>query len=463
MTENLNSKFIELCKNFADKHNALFADEILYKKDIIYSIELSLLKIEFCYIEKASSMIPASTLYCRIYINKNSNVHFLIPDLLVALNKQDFRGCCFSLIENEQRMENCFNCLAAIIEDHLSEFEKLALDNSEILKELYSSYKKIFSLKEKDLDFSLIDTDTAVTNHFIYLQKYRDKIFISKFNITSPTFKPLILGKREKTLKIYEKWSKKGYLVPYEEKLFEYLKSADGSSFSPFENECIPPALSLSDIDNNPLDFLKSLLVVYIPFALFFATIFGVTEIILSHNSVAVFCTHWYWGFIPAVICSFFGAIAFRNPIRRLLYKEGAKSIIELDAVLNTKKMNRTFLVVFIISAIISLFLTIMINCGYVVFKENSFKYYNDENLIPTYTECNYDDIENIYYIQSRYNEYGDRIQRASYVLDLNNGKLLDLDGYTTPKETEKKLLPFLERKGFTVEKLDSDKDLPKQ
>ena len=32
MTENLNSKFIELCKNFADKHNALFADELLYKK-----------------------------------------------------------------------------------------------------------------------------------------------------------------------------------------------------------------------------------------------------------------------------------------------------------------------------------------------------------------------------------------------------------------------------------------------
>ena len=95
--------------------------------------------------------------------------------------------------------------------------------------------------------------------------------------------------------------------------------------------------------------------------------------------------------------------------------------------------------------------------------KENSFKYHNDENLLPTYTECNYDDIENIYYIQSRYNEFGDRIQRASYVLDLNNGKLLDLDGYTTAKETEKELLPYLKSKGFKIIKLDSDKDLPKQ
>ena len=83
--------------------------------------------------------------------------------------------------------------------------------------------------------------------------------------------------------------------------------------------------------------------------------------------------------------------------------------------------------------------------------------------LLPTYTECDYDDIENIYYIQSRYNEYGDRIERASYVLDLNNGKLLDLDGYTTTKETEKELLPYLKSKGFEIIKLDSDKDLPKQ
>ena len=462
MNENLKSKFIELCKNFANKHNALSTDELLYKKDIVYSVELSLLKIEFRYINKATGMIPASTLYCRIFLNKNSNVHYLIPDLLTALEEQDFRGCYFSLIENDERMENCFNCLATIIEDYLSEFEKLALNDSEILKELYSSYKKIFSLKDNDLDFTLIDTDKAVTKHFNYLQKFRDNIFISKFNITSPTFKPLILGKREKTLKIYEKWSKKAYLIPYEEKLFEYLKSSEGVSFSPFKNECIPPAFSLADIDANPLEFLKFFLIVYILFALFFAAIFGVAEMILSHNSIAAFCTQWYWGFIIAFICSFFGSIALRNPLRRLLYKDRAQSIIELDSVLNSKNLNRTYLVVFIISIIISLFLTIMINCDYVVFKESDFKYYNYEKLLPTYTECAYEDIENVFYIKSRYNEYGDRINRASYVLDLNNGELLDLDGYTTPKETEKKLLPYLKSKDFEIKTLDSDKDLPK-
>ncbi len=87
-------------------------------------------------------------------------------------------------------------------------------------------------------------------------------------------------------------------------------------------------------------------------------------------------------------------------------------------------------------------------------------QFYKDKMLVCDIkqTEYSYNDIENIYYIKSRYNVYGDVINRSSYVIVFNNGESIDLDEWTTVKNTEKYILPILDKVPIIVE---SDKDLP--
>ena len=63
-----------------------------------------------------------------------------------------------------------------------------------------------------------------------------------------------------------------------------------------------------------------------------------------------------------------------------------------------------------------------------------------------------YEDIENIYYLKARYNEYGEKIDRSSYVLHMKNDDYIDLDGYTSIEVSEKEILPLLNLEVISVE-----------
>lgn len=459
MLNSIEKRFLELCENFSTQHKAIFSEIQSNKKLCVFVCELSLIKLEFCFLKKATTFLTPATLYCRVYLNKNSIVYFHLPDLLASLKAKDFRACYFSFIENEARMENCFKSLCNILEDYLPKFEEMAI-KSPAEEALFDTYKKFYGLKERELDFSLINSDENTTNYFEYLQKWREQSLISRLTATSDTYKPLLNGNYEKAIKVYEKWQEKSILHPYEEQLLEFLKSSESESFKPLAQECISPNV-LSD--STKADWLAIFFAVMIPLSVIFCGVFAIAEIILSYNSIIYFCTQWYFGFIPAFLSAFFASIAFRNPIRRMIYKNKAEERIELDKISNPKWVNRLAYSAFVVFTIFAIFTTVMIVGGYASFKEDSFKYANPDSYITTYIEHPYEDIDRIYYIKARYNEYGDCVERDSYVLAMKDGELLDLDGFTSAKATEKELLPFLEKQGFTVEKLDSDRDLPKK
>ena len=72
-----------------------------------------------------------------------------------------------------------------------------------------------------------------------------------------------------------------------------------------------------------------------------------------------------------------------------------------------------------------------------------------------------YEDIDSVYYIESRYNVYDERIERGSYVILFGDKTSLDLDGYTSIEYAEKEVLPLLKNKGFNINGVNSEKELP--
>ena len=76
-------------------------------------------------------------------------------------------------------------------------------------------------------------------------------------------------------------------------------------------------------------------------------------------------------------------------------------------------------------------------------------------------TSHKYSDIYRVYHISARYNEFGGRVERSSYVILFTDKTSLDLDGYTTIEFTEKEILPLLKEKGFKINTVDSERDLP--
>lgn len=75
--------------------------------------------------------------------------------------------------------------------------------------------------------------------------------------------------------------------------------------------------------------------------------------------------------------------------------------------------------------------------------------------------EYRFEDIEKVYRVSARYNIYGDRIERASYVAVMKDGRHFDFDGSSDMERTEKELLPMLKALGIPIGEVDSERDIP--
>ena len=452
--------FSSKCEEFAKRHDALFTASYKEKKTAVFSVTLSLLKIEFCYQKKATTYAPPSTLYSRIYQNKNSSVYYLLPDILSCLEKKDFRCTYFSLLDSISGIEACFNSLVTVIEDHLEDIHGFAMDEGAISNALFDSYRKLFKLKDKDIDFSLIDTDPFTTRYFNSLQKIRNDFFAGRFSTSSPPYTALLSGNVEKAISVYKKWDSKNTLYPYEKQLLDYIKTDEGKSFRPAMGECNTVA-GLKHPNHDFIDFPICFLVTAVIFSLIFCSLMGIFQIIFSSNAV-FFGAPWYMGFLSAGLPALFGAIHYRKKIRKLyMKKEEVEKANAVDAIYNGKATNKLVSVVFVLSLIFGVVFSGLLIADHAVFSDDDFRYMDSKKLF-TYHEYSYDDIENVYYIESRYNAYDERIEFPSYVIETSDGKLFDLYGYTSEKKMKKHLAPLLKEKGFTVTTLDSDRELPK-
>ena len=453
---------MKLCKEYALKSNAIYHTYEKDNKKYVYQLIYNNTKIEFCYFIKATSLILPHTLFCRIYLSKNSVVYYHLPDIISALDTKDFRCCYFSFIESPERMEACFWQLCKILNTYVSDIDSIALREEEIREKLFETYIKIYRLKEGSINWAMIDnTDLYDHIYFCSLQKHRDEFLVGQFT-TLEGYRLFLDGDFKSAEKRYEKANKKGNLLLYEKQLLEFISKPENARFVPISEECFSLKYGVEEI--TALDLVKIFGIVFIGFSIFFCALFAIVNAILSQGAEFFFAAPWYLGVLPGGLCTLFGGMAFYKSIIRLFTKARKDRNAEIEAMANSKWVEIFAKTVFAIALAFSIFASVMMLASYAKFDKDTFSYPSSDNMISiNHNTYSYDEIYGVYYINSRYNIYGDRIDRPSYVIVLNDGNTFDLDGSTSVKKSEKTVIPFLAEKGFEVTILNSDRDLPFQ
>lgn len=401
--------------------------------------------------KKESLYFKPSSLYCVIYLSKNSVVYYHLTDLIPYLEYKVFQPCYFWCIESPGRLASCFQSLLDTLENVISQLSSSSLDEGTFFDALINNYKAVYSIKDKDLDFSKIEcAEDYAQSYFLSLQNTRDGYLFSRYSNFAP-YTLLLKNKVDKALIKYEKLNQKGKLLDYEKSLIRHISGSQNGEFFGFDPAC--DSADKAEKLLTPLAFLRAFLIVYPVASFIFCGCFALYNLIISIDTIIVLCAPWYMGFLCAGFCSVFGAIAFltQHPHpNRHLNKEEQKNLLK---VLVSKSLNKFILIIFAISVSVSIFFAVMIMIPSIKFYDDRVAFYGN-----TYS---YNDINSVYYISARYNVYGDRVERGSYVILFDDKTSLDLDGFASVKLTEREVLPLLKGKGFDVKFADSEKELP--
>ncbi|MBO4562188.1 MAG: hypothetical protein J5772_01095 [Clostridia bacterium] len=435
-------RFRGLCESAAADAAALGTAFVSDRKFAEFTMLLRYIKLELVFKRNSLGQVN-NVLYCRIYPNKNTEVFYFLPEIFVELDIPEFRSTFFAQIENEQRLEACFAALWGIIKQYLPEIEEAAAAGRlpwerEVGPDDYLERRLIFP------EFPAIS---------------REPFVISDYT-KGPVNRALLAGDTQKAIKLIEKLRAKGKTLEYQNRLSDHLK-ARGGDFLPMPDEC-NAVIKEEKADKKALPVaFGTVLIVFAALSALFLIAKLIFDRIFFAGTETYFAAPWYACFLLAATPAIFGAVLLRKKLIKLLCPKRAKAMIERDIVKNGKLTDKLAGLGFAAAAGFAIGVFIMITLPSARVYQDRIDTAGDENVFRRETYM-FDEIEEICHISSRYNVYGDRIRRSSYVLVMKDGRLLDLDG-TAPSDAavEEKLMPLLEKYSLPVRELDSDRDLP--
>lgn len=445
----LTNEFISLCKKYAMTRDDVLSENFeVSKKFCKYSIEFYSYALEFRYIKKESAFFKPSSLYCVIKLRKNSIVHYHLTDIIPFLEHKTFKSCYFWHIESPERLNSCFESLVATVENVTSQSAPFLSDDTILLQALFNSYKTIYNLKDTDIDFNKIeDSKEYAQSYFLSLQNSRDGYIFSRYCSFAP-YALLLKNKVDKALEKYEKLNEKNKLFEYEKHLTNHILNSVKREFQPFDSFC---DTSVSEKLMSPLSVIKTFFAVFCIASIFFCGFCAVYNLIISSDTLLILTAPWNVGLLCAGVCSVFGAIALFPYIpNKHLTKNERKNFSNILISKGSKKLS---FICFAVSVLASLFFAVLM-------MHTNVRFYDDKIIFESKT-YGYNNIDSVYRIDARYNIYGDRIERSSYVILFDDKTSLDLDGYTSIKLTEKEVLPLLRGIGFEIKYADSERELP--
>lgn len=449
----IQEEFMRLCKEYSMQPDLLGTTQNRDKTGIVFSLVFHNVKLDLVYRIKASAGVPPSVLYCRVYPNKNSPVYLHLPQLLPLLGMDDFRACYFPYIETTQRMQACFQNLTDFIDAVLPTLKHTAAKGNEQTL----LHRHIGCIANDMQPEAILSNGTPEQEGFLMIQKVQDTGFIARFTEWGP-WKDYIMGFPEKAL---IKYRKQKDLLPYEQKLCAFISTSEGQTFVPMPPDCCAQKdmLAVTSGKDDGGTLFKGMLYLYLVLSPIACLLILLFQLISAYGTLCWLGPPWYMGFLIAGLPSLFGGIAFRRKLIPFINRKTAKKQLDFDDIVNSSAGVDLFAkIVFIIATICSLVFGALMATETVRLYDNYVEYPTSLLRKKTFT---YSQIEAVYYIESRYNDYDERINRDSYVIALDNGYLLDLDGYTSVKKTEQKVLPILKKHGIQIIPLDSDRDLP--
>ena len=434
----LKNTFSTLVEEFARKYDAMYVEKDENKIYISYSIVLKILRIEFVYVKKSILLCPKSSIFTRIYFNKNATFFYHIPEIIDKLDPTDFKCYYFSSIETEERMIDCFKCLDDFYERNMPKLKAFSMDTSiqnELENRKKEEIKRLWKIDE-DIQNISFDDEMVLWNEIVI--EHESSFCLFRYMVYTG-YMEYLRGNIDNAIKYYNKFAEKDGLMEYEKRLYEFLSSEKSEGYEAISPECMS-GIEVDNYKGNKEDnkaFAKSVFICYLLISILFSIVFIIENAILKGDALYIagmpmWCV-WIYAGLPAV----FGAIAFRRKLYFITRKD-AKKALAYDELLNGKKANILINVVFIITFVAGFLFVIWFQLGSLKFYDDYFIYVDDEdeNFIIEKTTIKYDEIDKIYYFKGRYNDFGDYIKRPSYILVLKDKKEIDFDFFISVKET---------------------------
>lgn len=438
----LENIFLSLCQQNAERYNAVYTEVTQDKRMIGFSLYFRLCRVELVYSRKWETLAPPSVLFARFYLNKNLQVYLQLPELLGFLGAKDYRACYFPYIETPERMADCMEALMAVVGDYIPVCEKLGNTGED---------QRILDRWARD-DF----TGNAEKDHqeeidweaMSYFCRFQESVQVSRYT-TLNAYRAFLDGKWEKAIKKYEKLRKNG-LSPYEVGLVEFLRTQKNRNFQPMPAKCDSAKLYRRGEMGDKTDLI-GLGLCFVLLAAFLCGLIALINLFFSRGTLYYFSIDWWFGIFLAAPTSLFGYFAFQRFLRPKLGGSVAFLDVQKNPKLNQYLSGAFFAVLLIGCLALCIFLPPM-----------SSRYYADHAVL--YVEAGngtftYDQVREIYYIQGRYNDFGELVERASCVLVLEDGRQFDLDCDGSPQEQldmVRHLIPEI-----PIQELPSDRELP--
>lgn len=449
-TEQLKQDFLHLCNGLKDRPDVLYTEVVENKKDCVFTVYLRAIRVDFVYCWKWEALAPPSVLYCRFYLSKNENLFLHLPELIAHLGAEDYRACYFSYIENTQRMECCFRALMALVDDYAPYAEKIA-QSGQTEQLMKSWFERSFFDTEAESATTLEYEDPDERQYMARINYTFESLMVGRHTDFGP-YEAFLLGNWEKALKKYRKQENHG-LSAYERGLCRFMEDPKNCGFQPMPKECF--ALPAYKAFKRPVKDLLGMVVAWIPCAVVLCGITAVINAILARGTLYHFGMPFWGAAIFAGLPGVFGYFTFQQHIDGWIQrKRNLDFYTMLD---NHPGIKKLAVVILTVCVFISLWACI----GLPQFSARFYDTYAVCSLEePGDLRFDYDRVEAVYYICGRYNEYGGLVKRGSYVLVLDDGTCVDLDGQAGKKDQIKLIEDLFG--DFEVIVVDSDRNLPK-
>lgn len=410
------------------------------KRECAIGLLMKTVKIEFVLASRFSC--PPNVLFCRLYLRKNCRDFFQLSEVLGMLDTDDFQVSYYPYIESAKRLEDCFAALMDLVGRHLSTVEKASADEKWMetkQRDHRQTMMRFLAQKEE-----VIPTKSAEAEEYhTQLCKLYEWSWLQRFTqFKGYTF--YLNGDHLRAQAQYRKLAAKGLLLPYEEQLLSYMRR------TPTEKPPVPSCYGLWSAERAQRRegwlLLGGVLAAYVVCSLVFSALVTALSAFWA-SGTQVYCgMPWWGGLLLAGVPGLFIGLAVRRPLLYLLGGKQRKQRLAYDRLFNKTWINRFAWGIAGMALAGSLVLTVHISGINLRFYGNRLTYDSGE-AFPRWQPqtVDYSQLQKVYYADGRYNMYGDWIGRPSYVLTFRDGTWLDLDGYTSPEDTQERILPLLQ------------------
>lgn len=448
MIDNIINVFERKFNKFADTTDAFTARFIRDEDSAIGTLCFSRFNVEFEYCLECGGTVEKSGLNIIVDFSKRSNfpIKCMMYDLMGLIDKDNFSCWFYCFIENEVRMELCFDRLARDFENVLPKLKDFLNTDGSMAKVEEVLRQNVFNTV--GIDFSKDINSTLDSGEAVNLDEVYDYLFSLYFGFeqcafASDEYRDFLAGDYKKALKKYGKKKKR---LAYEDRIVEFMEGCDNPELILSEEyECLKDGLKEYRGTSGFGPYFIAAGILLIPFLAVCIAMYYAISGILYHSALYASPLELYNAagcIIPAMFCSLAAAYFIRESIFRKFFKSKYQKMKDYDAIFNSeksKKRIRVTLYLFYLIALIFVFLTA--NNGIALYESG------------VNVNSNYFDITSNFY------SYSDIISldvesdgsTSNYELYPDKTDSINIGMYASKDDIENNIIPILESKGTKI------------